>query len=431
MKTRIALVLFLLCSLAISLYSQWTTYPFEKDSSGHPQSVSQIEMDSLGKIYCGVRAGDRILIYDKENDTWKRVNVTLPVGITIDKNNNLWIASIGDGLIMYNGSDTVSYSHLLAPYFPWWTPGDMQFQANLSCDDYNNIWFGYGKYLFKLKNGNLKGYDMNELGISKLFIQETIYFYKNRLLFTGMNGYSLIFLDPDKPGEVKEIRLTDTLEYPDKPRIEEIRLAGDKIFCRVSYGGESSPVRKRSIFKLNGETFDSVAFDYLDEYNLYSIQDFIFDEKGNTFLFASIFENSNWHGELVHYKDWKKQVSYLTPDLDVPGQPEKSNLSFTSFIFRDKTDLWFGCLTIGIIKFSMNPNSISEVSISHENNLIYNPVTECIEIKGFENYRTVEIYSGIGKLSSVAINNNSINISSFPSGMYFVKLGNNIEKIIK
>ena len=61
-----------------------------------------------------------------------------------------------------------------------------------------------------------------------------------------------------------------------------------------------------------------------------------------------------------------------------------------------------------------------------------NPAKDFIQIQSDENINSIEILSVDGKLvKQVAISNNSFNVSDLDNGVYFVKIGNTIQKFIK
>lgn len=431
MKMRLLLFSVFIIFISSKVNGQWNYHPIQNDSSGFLFSVHQIESDNADNIYCRARAGNEIDIYNKVQDSWKRVFVKIPVGMAIDKNNNLWITSNGDGLVMYDGKDTVTYNHLLMKYFGAWNSWDKPLAAGISCDDKNNVWFGYGPYLFRLAAGELKVFDFEKLGIKKNFYEEEVYFYGDKLVFRGKNGYSMIIFDPENPSDYREIQLTDTTEQENKPKIDEIVINKDDIFCKVTYNWDPYPGKFASIFRFNGDKFDTVAFDYLNEYKSYSIQDFGFDTDGNAVVFASVWDGTNRFGELVYYRDWKKTAVCRTPVIDDPNQPVKTSFMYINSMHLDGSDAWLCWWALGVLKFSANPNPVEENSITIENKAIFHPESESIELTGSVFNCAAEIYSVLGDKILFDSRNGIIDVSSLPGGLYFIKIGNYISKFMK
>ncbi len=429
MKTFSNLCLLLLFLIFSNLGCQWTYHPIVKDSSGFLFSVHQIESDSAGIIYCRARAGDEIDIYNPSADSWKRVNIRVPVGMALDKNNNLWIASNGDGLVMYDGTDTVTYNHLLMKYFSAWNSWDMPLAAGISCDDKNNVWFGYGPYLFRLAAGELKAFDLEELGINKMFFEEEVNFYKDKLVFRGNNGYSIIIFDPENPMNYREILLSDTAGVKDKPKVDKIIIRNNEIYCKVTYIWDSNPGKFASIYRFNGDKFDTVAFDYLGGYQAYSIQDFAFDDFGNTVIFASVWDGISWHGELVYYRDWKKSEVYRTPVIDDPYQPVKTSFMFANSIHLKGRDVWICWWSLGVMKFSSTTGGFAEDSRTH-GKLRLTLRNQYLILEYIGGDYTAEIYTSCGSRIFSCNNIRELDISRFAKGVYFVKAGNYTEKFI-
>ncbi len=430
MRLLLLQVFFVIFTLTIEAAPQWTFYPLEKGNDNVADfrfSVHQIEMDSTGIIYCRARAADEIDIYNPADNSWKKVDVKLPVGIATDQKNNLWIASNGDGLIRYNGSDTTSLTNLLLPFFSGWQY-NYPLAAGITIDKNGYAWLGYGPYLFCIGDTIIKHYNLQEMGISKMFFEEEILFKDGKLVFAGQNGYSLIMVDPEKPAEAVQIMTADTSLMEDDPSIKEIKIHDGDIYCLIAYEWGMNPYPVRNIFKLNGDKFDTLTLDYLPDFPQYSIQDFTFDGQGDLVVFASIYDGTAWRGELVFYRNGKKQSVYPAPEVDVQG---KKNFSLTHCLFFDKKNFWMSNYSLGVLRFSLDATGIIDSEQHNEFTALPNPANDYITLEGLVPEDKPELFTSLGCPVAVKCTDGRMDLSNLAPGIYFIKAGNIMKKVVK
>jgi hypothetical protein len=153
--------------------------------------------------------------------------------------------------------------------------------------------------------------------------------------------------------------------------------------------------------------------------------------------------NNNLYG-VWNYENYFTPESWTTqsPDFSIiSGEVGSENaavqytgtaLPDTGYFTYSVTDN-FGCnydTTISVVV--NNCTDIENILNNKEFSICPNPAKDYIQIQSDKSINNIEILSVDGKLvKQITINNNSFNISDLDNGVYFVKVGNTINKFIK
>jgi hypothetical protein len=383
-------------SITNSFSEQWRFYPTEYNQSGEPSffyDIIQIDKDSLGNLFfLGLNEID---VINTADNSQKQIQISYPQGMTVDKSNNLWITSIGEGLVKYDGKETISMCDLLTPYIK-----GKDIVTIPSCDDDNNIWFGWVSSIYKIKDSLINRYKTSDCGIYKSFAWERIIVRNSDLFFPSNKRDSIIQINPDLPDNKKIYRLTD-YGIADTAKVIWITRCKNSLYLMINYNiKKDSIIPYKEIYILNDNGIKKVEFESPDSLNSVWIRNFTVDEEGNLIVFFTVSNGMKLLGKLVYYDNNGKILdTYFTPDFDI--KDTLKNFDNADDILYYNNCVWMCNRDLGVLKFSKTTN----VNFSNEKTEINNLLINGCYPNPFSNSFNIEFTSSTTSAFSIDLYN--------------------------
>ena len=381
----------------IDLIKDDTTINFSSNGINHIQSIIQ---DNIGRIWMSTFDGG-INIYDGEE--WINHNIsngfidnsTYSNSLTIDNNNNIWIAT-AKGLAKYENNNFI---YIISDSLPG------KYNITTCFDKHNNLWVGTSN------NGAAKfdGHQWMNFNSSNSPLNprvDVICEDDNGNMWFGtsdtigyFNGYTCKF---------------DGSEWTKyQPAGGDVTSILNDTQGNMWFGLRAGFYKDTTVLRYDGENWETFVLDIEYEYENYTNINTIAEDKEGNILFGrktgvSFYKNGEWEHKNVE-----------------DGYPANINA-----ILADKLgNYWYGSGFFGLYKHEFF-NHINNTKKKNNCNVYPNPVNDNLYIRNeyANNKETqIEIFDISGKLlhSNSYKNNYTHNIRNYPKGIYILKLTQN------
>lgn len=385
----------------------------------------------------GIIRNDSVLWYNWNNTNIKNKNSWAFVDICIDKSNNIWAAT-NYGIMKYNGSEfkllTSANSSLKTNWF-----------TSIICDDNNNIWCtDNGKFLYKIQDTTIQVFDLLKLNLPLPFIQGCFLqtdaqgkiWYSSGRLLVNYDGTNWNISDSTYvPFDNSDINDGDVITGLLITKDNSIIVKTKKAAILFNHKGTWYQYTHENItdipqYDKNNNYMFGVSEDKQSNI-LIGIAGIYQKEKAKLLILdKDIADNFSWH-------------SIILPSISHTSPNDSNNYAPASIVVDDDNKLWLGTNTSGVLVLENYITQVEETKQTNDlsNIIIYpNPASDYITIQPSEGLKPAEgsdiqIFDMLGEIvltvEQTSPSVQRIDVSNLFPGMYFIKIGNRLEKFMK